>query len=169
MVCERPPRSLRSRLPLTRGRLARTKGLFSPSVRGRAAEGGRGSLKHGVDWVEPDMLPDMTSKLLLTILIFIPGLSVRAAQQTPLPIQDGQVIPLWQGPAPGALGTQDGDIPVITAFLPRTMAAYTPAVIVCPGGGYVSLASNHEGRQLTSYLRSLGIAAFVFRSWLLIL
>src|SRR5215470_3268375 len=40
MVCERPPRSLRSRLPLTRGRLS----LFSPSVRGRAAEGGRGSL-----------------------------------------------------------------------------------------------------------------------------
>ena len=42
MVCERPPRSPRSRLPLTRGRLA----LFSPSVRGRAAEGGRGSLTH---------------------------------------------------------------------------------------------------------------------------
>src|SRR5262245_62973618 len=38
MVSERPPRSLRSRLPLTRGRLH----LFCPSVRGRAAEGGRG-------------------------------------------------------------------------------------------------------------------------------
>jgi acetyl esterase/lipase len=37
-------------------------------------------------------------------------------------------------------------------------------VIVCPGGGYVSLASNHEGRQVASYLNSLGIAAFVLRS-----
>jgi hypothetical protein len=46
MVCERPPRSLRSRLPLTRGRLA----LFSPSVRGRAAEGGRGSLTHHLEF-----------------------------------------------------------------------------------------------------------------------
>src|SRR5262245_12012248 len=45
MGCERPPRSLRSRLPLTRGRLD----LFSPSVRGRAAEGGRGSLKHHLE------------------------------------------------------------------------------------------------------------------------
>src|SRR5262245_43286128 len=45
MVCERPPRSLRSRLPLTRGRLA----LFSPSVRGRVAEGGRGSLTHHLE------------------------------------------------------------------------------------------------------------------------
>jgi hypothetical protein len=46
MACERPPRSLRSHLPLTRGRLA----LFSPSVRGRAAEGGRGSLIHHLEF-----------------------------------------------------------------------------------------------------------------------
>src|SRR5690242_20036239 len=44
MMCERPPRSLRSRLPLTRGRLNACNTLFSPSVRERAAEGGRGSL-----------------------------------------------------------------------------------------------------------------------------
>jgi len=30
-------------------------------------------------------------------------------------------------------------------------------VIVCPGGGYVSLASNNEG-WVTSYLNSMGIA-----------
>jgi acetyl esterase/lipase len=87
-----------------------------------------------------------------------------AAQQAPLPIQDGQILPLWSGPAPGALGTQDGDIPAMTVFLPRTMAQNTPAVIVCPGGGYVNLASNHEGRQVASYLNSLGVAAFVLRS-----
>ena len=110
------------------------------------------------------MLPVMTSKLLLMILVLIPALATLAAQQTPLPIQDGQIILLWQGRAPSALGTEDSDIPAITAFLPRTMAANTPAVIVCPGGGYVSLASNHEGRQVASYLNSLGIAAFVLRS-----
>jgi acetyl esterase/lipase len=106
----------------------------------------------------------MTSRLLLTLLILIPGLPVLAAQQPALPIQDGQSIPVWQGPAPGALGTQDSDIPAITVFLPRTMATNTLAVIVCPGGGYVNLASNHEGRQVASYLNSLGIAAFVLRS-----
>src|SRR5262245_32948485 len=36
MVCERPPRSLRSRLPLTRG---------------RSAEGGRGSLTHHLEYI----------------------------------------------------------------------------------------------------------------------
>jgi len=86
------------------------------------------------------------------------------AQQAPLPIQDGQILPLWSMPAPGALGTQDSDIPAITVFLPRTMTPNTPAVIVCPGGGYVNLAMNHEGRQVASYLNSLGVAAFVLRS-----
>ncbi|HYT65290.1 MAG TPA: alpha/beta hydrolase [Vicinamibacterales bacterium] len=86
-----------------------------------------------------------------------------AQQQAPMPIQDGQVLPLWAGGAPGALGTADADVPAITVFLPRTMTQNTPAMIVCPGGGYVALAANHEGRQVASYLNSLGVAAFVLR------
>lgn len=86
-----------------------------------------------------------------------------ASAQQPLPIQDGQVIPLWSGAAPGALGSDTSDVPTITAFLPRTMSANTPAIIVCPGGSYLRLASNHEGRQVANYLNSLGIAAFVLR------
>lgn len=89
--------------------------------------------------------------------------SVSAQQLPPLPIQDGQVIPLWTGPAPGALGTAESDTPVVTVYLPRTVAPNTPAVVVCPGGGYRALASNHEGRQVASYLNSLGVAAFVLR------
>ena len=80
-----------------------------------------------------------------------------------MPIQDGQLIPLWSGAAPAAQGTADADIPAITVYLPRTMAAGTPAMIVCPGGGYGALAANHEGRQVANYLNSLGMAAFVLR------
>lgn len=88
-----------------------------------------------------------------------------AAAQTPapLPIKDGEVLPLWPGGAPGAQGTADADVPAMTVFLPRTMTANTPAMIVCPGGGYSNLASNHEGRQVANYLNSLGMAAFVLR------
>jgi acetyl esterase/lipase len=85
-----------------------------------------------------------------------------ALQQTP-PLQDGQVIPLWSGAAPGALGTADSDIPTITVYLPRNLTANTPAMIVCPGGAYVNLAMNHEGRQVANYLNSLGMAAFVLK------
>ena len=88
---------------------------------------------------------------------------VMVLQAQPMPIQDGQLLPLWPGGAPGALGTADADVPAITVYLPRTMAANTPAMIVCPGGGYGALAANHEGRQVANYLNSLGMAAFVLR------
>jgi acetyl esterase/lipase len=106
----------------------------------------------------------MTTRQLLPILVFVAVASGgAAAQQPPLPIQDGQVIPLWTGQAPGALGSADTDIPAITVYLPRTVAPNTPAVVICPGGSYRALASNHEGRQVASYLNSLGVAAFVLR------
>ncbi len=106
----------------------------------------------------------MMLKFAIVTVLFVLALVPDAwAQQQPLPIQDGQVTPLWSGAAPGALGTEDRDIPAITVFLPRTVAANTPAVIICPGGGYTNLASNHEGRQVANYLNSLGMAAFVLR------
>jgi acetyl esterase/lipase len=79
------------------------------------------------------------------------------------PPQDGQVLPLWSGGAPGALGTEDRDIPTITVYLPRSMAQPVTAVVICPGGSYVNLAMNHEGRQVANYLNSLGVAAFVLK------
>jgi acetyl esterase/lipase len=91
------------------------------------------------------------------------AMTLQPPQLPPLPIKDGQVMPLWSGAAPGALGADDSDTPTITVFLPRTMGASTPAVVVCPGGGYQNLASNHEGRQVANFLNSLGVAAFVLK------
>jgi acetyl esterase/lipase len=99
----------------------------------------------------------------LAVLLFAESAAAQTPPQSPLPIKDGEVLPLWPGAAPGAQGSADADIPAITVFLPRTMTANTPAMIVCPGGGYQNLASNHEGRQVANYLNSLGIAAFVLR------
>jgi acetyl esterase/lipase len=90
-------------------------------------------------------------------------LAMTAQPQAPLPIKDGQVLTLWSGAAPGAQGSEDADIPTITVFLPRTMRDGTPGVVVCPGGGYQNLASNHEGRQVANFLNSLGISAFVLK------
>jgi hypothetical protein len=55
MVCEQPPRSLRSRLPLTRGRLPLQRKSFILPLRerGRAAEDGRGSLTHYLELAQP--------------------------------------------------------------------------------------------------------------------
>jgi acetyl esterase/lipase len=99
--------------------------------------------------------------LLLAVVLSAPARSQTAPAST-LP-QDGQILPLWPGGAPGALGTEDRDIPTITVYLPRTATPGMTAVIVCPGGSYVNLAMNHEGRQVASYLNSLGIIAFVLK------
>ncbi len=85
------------------------------------------------------------------------------AQRNPLPIQDGQIIPLWSGTAPGAQGTEDKDIPTITVYLPRALPQGMSAMVVCPGGGYGALMVNPEGRQIANYLNSMGMMAFVLK------
>ncbi len=60
-----------------------------------------------------------------------------------------EVISLWEGNAPGALGDTDADRPTLTFF----RAARQPngsAVIIAPGGGYAALAMNHEGRYVAA-------------------
>jgi acetyl esterase/lipase len=76
---------------------------------------------------------------------------------TPLP-----PTPLWSGPAPGALGTADKDIPTLTAYLPDLDQATGAAFIICPGGGYGHLAP-HEGAGYAEWLAGHGIAAFVLK------
>jgi acetyl esterase/lipase len=41
--------------------------------------------------------------------------------------------------------------------------APVPAVLVCPGGGYVKLAYNKEGTEVAEWLNSIGIAAAVLK------
>lgn len=99
----------------------------------------------------------------IAFLLILSGCGLVMAQPTPFPIQDGQVMPLWTGTAPGQQGTEEKDIPTITVYLPRTTPVGMPAVVVCPGGGYSGLAMNHEGRQVANYLNSQGVLAVVLR------
>ena len=95
-------------------------------------------------------------------LAFFVGLTV-GAQPNSLPIQDGQVMRLWSGGAPGALGSEDADIPSLTVYLPRNTPVGMTAMIILPGGAYRNLAMNHEGRQVANYLNAAGVAAFVLK------
>src|SRR4051812_25041541 len=80
------------------------------------------------------------------------------------PLSTGETIPLWPGGVPGALGTDPAlDVPTLTVFLASPDKATGSAVVVCPGGGYRGLATDHEGRQIADWLNSLGISAFVLK------
>jgi acetyl esterase/lipase len=70
---------------------------------------------------------------------------------------------LWPEGAPGAVGNEAVDRPKITVYRAPADKATGAAVVVCPGGGYVVLAADHEGRQVAEWLNSLGVSAFVLQ------
>ena len=82
---------------------------------------------------------------------------------------DPPAQPLWPEGAPGALGKEtgddnhSGDIPTITVWLAPKDKATGAAVVICPGGGYGFLASDHEGRRVAEWLNSIGVAGVMVK------
>ena len=93
-----------------------------------------------------------TSLILATLVAF--SVSMQA--------EIGDPVFLWPAGAPGALGKEEKDVPTITPYSPEQDKATGSALVVCPGGGYGSLAP-HEGRDYALWLNGHGIAAFVLK------
>jgi acetyl esterase/lipase len=90
-----------------------------------------------------------------------------------------QAVPLWPGAAPGSeswnyqervipntpVGTVIMDVvtPTVTAYLPSRAKATGTGVIIAPGGAFVALAIDLEGKDLARWLQARGIAAFVLK------
>lgn len=77
--------------------------------------------------------------------------------------QQNEKIYLWPQGAPGALGNEEKDKPSLTVYLPDKDKATGSAVVICPGGGYVTLADQHEGDTVAKWFNKLGVTAFVLR------
>lgn len=67
---------------------------------------------------------------------------------------------LWDGPAPGEPETTPP--PVIELWRPGVTST-DACIIVCPGGAYMGLAYEHEGKQVAEYFTSRGITAVVLK------
>ena len=96
-----------------------------------------------------------------TLLLWLVFLLLRAGNAVAADTA-AEAIQLWPGDAPGALGTADHDIPVVAWWPATSVKQPTPAMVVCPGGGYGGLA-DHEGSDYARWLNSQGISAFVLR------
>ncbi|MGH9939445.1 MAG: alpha/beta hydrolase [Blastocatellia bacterium] len=101
---------------------------------------------------------------------FLFVLTVAANAQTTradLPAPDNflgiATFPLWEGDAPGALGKEQADVPTLTLFRTWPGSENGAAVIIAPGGGYLGLAANLEGRQVADWFTSRGVTAFVLK------
>lgn len=71
-------------------------------------------------------------------------------------------LPLWPEGVPGPI-LSDDDTPTLTVYLPDPAVATGAAVVICPGGGYVNLAMDHEGHDVARWLNSIGVAAFIVK------
>jgi acetyl esterase/lipase len=70
-------------------------------------------------------------------------------------------VRLWAGTPPEAKGDTCNDIPALTIFDPRQGSANGSAVIIFPGGAYVRLAGDLEGRDIAAWFAARGFRAFV--------
>jgi acetyl esterase/lipase len=70
---------------------------------------------------------------------------------------------LWYGTEAVSLGNTDKDHPYYTIYLPENQVAPTKGILVIPGGGYSSLADDHEGKKIGAWCKERNIAAFVLR------
>src|SRR5580658_1963990 len=72
-----------------------------------------------------------------------------------------QTVRLWPGDAPEAKGKACEDTPTLTIFDPQPGHGNGSAVVVFPGGAYVGLAANLEGRQVADWFTARGFRAFI--------
>lgn len=94
------------------------------------------------------------------------------------PYAQDTVIPLWPGKAPGSekwlrqeVTTTYGGHAVVRNVVTPTLTKYAPApgtangsaVIICPGGGYLFLTMDSEGREVADWLTARGVTAFVLK------
>jgi len=115
-------------------------------------------------------LKSQISPMVVWLLLFGMSGGPVLAQQTKIQVPERpmdamvagpETFPLWDGPAPGALGDEEADRPTITYYTP--VYSTRTAIVVTPGGGYSFVATNHEGRQIANWLNSIGISVFVVK------
>lgn len=87
-------------------------------------------------------------------------LSLLMATQLPAQSEPDTLL-LWPEGAPGALGNDPHDRPMLIRYPAPPEIATGAAVVVYPGGGYSNLAMDHEGHQIARWLNSFGVSAYI--------
>jgi acetyl esterase/lipase len=113
------------------------------------------------------------------LLLSAAALICHAEEAKPGPTMPGVVVSLWpKGAMPGqaaagperAMPARGDNVLRLTDISEPSFTVYkvaaekpTPAVIICPGGGYGILAYDKEGTEVAAWLNSLGITGIVLK------
>lgn len=96
-----------------------------------------------------------TKRFLLAAALMLTAATSALAQKT-------FTLNLWPS-TPAVVGSDDKDTAKVQVFLPREKMATGRAVVICPGGGYQTLAMDSEGRDWAPFFNNMGIAAIVLK------
>jgi acetyl esterase/lipase len=105
----------------------------------------------------------MTSRIIAVLTVFHALAAAQPDGKIATDVQGVTTYRLWEGEAPGAAGNRELDIPTLTVFRPHPGRGNGTAVIVAPGGAYLGLAANLEGRQVADWFAARGVTAFVLK------
>jgi acetyl esterase/lipase len=103
------------------------------------------------------------NRLLPVLCLLTAALAGAQTEQTVDPALEISTLQLWPTGAPEIAGTSPADLPTLTVFVPQKGKGTGSAVIVAPGGAYLGLAINLEGRQVADWFTSRGVTAFVLK------
>jgi acetyl esterase/lipase len=92
-----------------------------------------------------------------------PDATVTQTEQPIDPALGISTMLLWPTESPAVSGTPVADLPTLTVFLPQKGKGTGSAVVIAPGGAYLGLASNLEGRQVADWFTARGVTAFVLK------
>lgn len=104
-------------------------------------------------------------------LVFGCSIAISALSQTVVPLYEKEIPNSIASPneekwvvRPGGDNWVTGiSIPTLTTYPVKNATQKTPAVIICPGGGYAGLSMTKEGFKVAEELNKAGIAAFVLK------
>src|ERR1700758_2344429 len=102
-------------------------------------------------------------RLAAALFMLVANLAIAQTEPALDPNLDISSLPLWPAGAAQVAGTSPDDLPTLTVFSPQKGRSTGSAVIVAPGGAYLHLASNLEGRQVADWFTSRGMTAFVLK------
>jgi len=98
------------------------------------------------------------------LLLIISSAAFAQTSAIPDPALGIQTIPLYsQSSSTQSFKSPSANEPTLTVFAPQQGLANGTAVIIAPGGGYVALSSNLEGRQVADWFAARGVTAFVLK------
>lgn len=112
------------------------------------------------------------SAIILTGLVTVAHLALSSEpERTTVFLWPSKVEEFKGRPTEEISPNKKGDVTRLSKVLSPSMTLYfasasdqpTPAVVVCPGGGYSILAIDKEGTEIAAWLNSIGISAIVLK------